>query len=143
MHKVFPYNYTVEPEEMKKINLPCITKLFAERAFMKHSLEAHNTNRVLIKYLLTCIAEATGMQNWHDQPEWLETFHTINAMQRLEQHLEFQANNLKRYIMEDVSTTPDDINLRNIVNQVHRCICLLYTSPSPRDKRQSRMPSSA
>ena len=25
----------------------------------------------------------------------------------------------------------------------HRGICLLYTSPSPRDKRQSRMPSSA
>ena len=24
-----------------------------------------------------------------------------------------------------------------------RIICLLYTSPSPRDKRQSRMPSSA
>ena len=26
---------------------------------------------------------------------------------------------------------------------VHFCHCLLYTSPSPRDKRQSRMPSSA
>ena len=25
----------------------------------------------------------------------------------------------------------------------HAHICLLYTSPSPRDKRQSRMPSSA
>ena len=25
----------------------------------------------------------------------------------------------------------------------HNYICLLYTSPSPRDKRQSRMPSSA
>ena len=25
----------------------------------------------------------------------------------------------------------------------HRHTCLLYTSPSPRDKRQSRMPSSA
>ena len=24
-----------------------------------------------------------------------------------------------------------------------KCSCLLYTSPSPRDKRQSRMPSSA
>ena len=24
-----------------------------------------------------------------------------------------------------------------------KCTCLLYTSPSPRDKRQSRMPSSA
>ena len=27
--------------------------------------------------------------------------------------------------------------------QVQLTICLLYTSPSPRDKRQSRMPSSA
>ena len=25
----------------------------------------------------------------------------------------------------------------------HQRVCLLYTSPSPRDKRQSRMPSSA
>ena len=25
----------------------------------------------------------------------------------------------------------------------HQYLCLLYTSPSPRDKRQSRMPSSA
>ena len=27
-------------------------------------------------------------------------------------------------------------------NQINK-VCLLYTSPSPRDKRQSRMPSSA
>ena len=27
--------------------------------------------------------------------------------------------------------------------EVSQCTCLLYTSPSPRDKRQSRMPSSA
>ena len=26
---------------------------------------------------------------------------------------------------------------------LHAKVCLLYTSPSPRDKRQSRMPSSA
>ena len=29
-----------------------------------------------------------------------------------------------------------------MINDMHAC-CLLYTSPSPRDKRQSRMPSSA
>ena len=29
-----------------------------------------------------------------------------------------------------------------LVGRVFNC-CLLYTSPSPRDKRQSRMPSSA
>ena len=28
------------------------------------------------------------------------------------------------------------------IGKIHK-ICLLYTSPSPRDKRQSRMPSSA
>ena len=28
-------------------------------------------------------------------------------------------------------------------HHTHNDICLLYTSPSPRDKRQSRMPSSA
>ena len=31
-------------------------------------------------------------------------------------------------------------NLYSIIEKGH---CLLYTSPSPRDKRQSRMPSSA
>ena len=47
-----------------------------------------------------------------------------------------------------------DIDLRNALaiasDGVHRrqsralsVACLLYTSPSPRDKRQSRMPSSA
>ena len=34
------------------------------------------------------------------------------------------------------------LKLEDAVAQMHRC-CLLYTSPSPRDKRQSRMPSSA
>ena len=31
----------------------------------------------------------------------------------------------------------------NITKLEKYCACLLYTSPSPRDKRQSRMPSSA
>ena len=35
------------------------------------------------------------------------------------------------------SVLSDKINLYESIN------CLLYTSPSPRDKRQSRMPSSA
>ena len=33
------------------------------------------------------------------------------------------------------------ISMRNFLSEEN--ICLLYTSPSPRDKRQSRMPSSA
>ena len=34
-------------------------------------------------------------------------------------------------------------NLKRHILSVHDKRCLLYTSPSPRDKRQSRMPSSA
>ena len=42
----------------------------------------------------------------------------------------------------------EDQTMENAVSQSSRCLdcgnpCLLYTSPSPRDKRQSRMPSSA
>ena len=40
---------------------------------------------------------------------------------------------LKRYVSENGKILPS-----RITN-----VCLLYTSPSPRDKRQSRMPSSA
>ena len=36
-----------------------------------------------------------------------------------------------------------DIVSGKVVKVDHDEVCLLYTSPSPRDKRQSRMPSSA
>ena len=36
-----------------------------------------------------------------------------------------------------------ELGQKNIVGLEKSTICLLYTSPSPRDKRQSRMPSSA
>ena len=38
---------------------------------------------------------------------------------------------------------PVDQPMRDAVATELILICLLYTSPSPRDKRQSRMPSSA
>ena len=34
-------------------------------------------------------------------------------------------------------------DLENLIQKEGADTCLLYTSPSPRDKRQSRMPSSA
>ena len=34
-------------------------------------------------------------------------------------------------------------SLESLVQVVHNGTCLLYTSPSPRDSRKSRMPSSA
>ena len=43
-------------------------------------------------------------------------------------------------------TTRADTNATNAIarlRQVQREVCLLYTSPSPRDRTRSRMPSSA
>ena len=48
---------------------------------------------------------------------------------------------------KDLFTLSDDISDFNGIPakeaQTYKETCLLYTSPSPRDKRQSRMPSSA
>ena len=37
----------------------------------------------------------------------------------------------------------DIFGMGDVESDADQCTCLLYTSPSPRDKRQSRMPSSA
>ena len=44
-----------------------------------------------------------------------------------------------------IASADNDRQVRSIVDEVDEQLsaCLLYTSPSPRDKRQSRMPSSA
>ena len=50
---------------------------------------------------------------------------------------------------DDITASPEGQGAAEAVGGVARgevhgdCTCLLYTSPSPRDKRQSRMPSSA
>ena len=44
-------------------------------------------------------------------------------------------------LLNDVKEHPDDYQYERARRL--NCSCLLYTSPSPRDKRQSRMPSSA
>ena len=44
----------------------------------------------------------------------------------------------------EIAALHDDINAKSAEVQAALAhVCLLYTSPSPRDKRQSRMPSSA
>ena len=53
--------------------------------------------------------------------------------------------------MQTIALVDDDRNILTSVSialeaegyKVETYTCLLYTSPSPRDKRQSRMPSSA
>ena len=69
-----------------------------------------------------------------------------------EEFFNAQVNQLKRYHVsnprifyngDDVWQVPSEIYGGRKVDVAPYHICLLYTSPSPRDKRQSRMPSSA
>ena len=64
------------------------------------------------------------------------------------------AQKVKQKIIEVTNFTDQDINIEKISTKGDQILdtrlsdvggkgCLLYTSPSPRDKRQSRMPSSA
>ena len=55
---------------------------------------------------------------------------------------------ITRQFYEDLSNLSKNINYSKkkklkLFEQVVRIICLLYTSPSPRDRQKSRMPSSA
>ena len=43
----------------------------------------------------------------------------------------------------DIVSVHNNSGLGGVGNEMMSAACLLYTSPSPRDKRQSRMPSSA
>ena len=45
--------------------------------------------------------------------------------------------------IEKLYIAPGNAGTSNVGENVAIKACLLYTSPSPRDKRQSRMPSSA
>ena len=56
----------------------------------------------------------------------IQNFLSEKDLPRLERKLDAEADNLKRNMFDDW--------LRS---------CLLYTSPSPRDRQKSRMPSSA
>ena len=75
---------------------------------------------------LTAVCTQTGLYEWLRMP--MGTSGSPGCFQRLIAQVCEGLQRVQLYI--------DDI-------VVHSKSCLLYTSPSPRDKRQSRMPSSA
>jgi len=72
----------------------------------------------------------------------------LKALEELVKRL--RANNrVRNYIMSEVDKYPEKIFENNVAKfekaetNVKYNYCLLYTSPSPRDRTRSRMPSSA
>ena len=71
-----------------------------------------------------------------------ETWHAMESLKEdnLVKHLGIcnYSTGLLHDLMNYCETKPEILQIES-----HPYLCLLYTSPSPRDKRQSRMPSSA
>ena len=75
--------------------------------------------------------------NWHNHPDTLGSSNRLISSDYphyLREYLEEHAGGLGIYAVG---------TLGNQIGGLRGTPCLLYTSPSPRDKRQSRMPSSA
>ena len=75
----------------------------------------------------------------------LDIFLTNNLTNKKEKFIPQDKTNVRMYVCGP--TVYDDPHIGNarplVIFDILFKFCLLYTSPSPRDKRQSRMPSSA
>ena len=80
----------------------------------------------------TLVKAVVEMERQTDKLILLASYLQLHQLQSAAAHVT-EAGNL-------LTATEEQAEL--VMNQIHNN-CLLYTSPSPRDKRQSRMPSSA
>ena len=72
----------------------------------------------------------------HDQPDEEKLKNLQTVVKRLGYNLELNKNSLN----DSLNTLLENTFGKNEQNLID---CLLYTSPSPRDRQKSRMPSSA
>ena len=107
---------------LDKIN--SLTELF----LLKYE-EQQDKNRILL----------TSLKEPKKNYSWQQTFESVN---KLSQELEKYVNKGDRCLL--ISENRPEWLISDLAIMLTESItCLLYTSPSPRDKRQSRMPSSA
>src|SRR5674476_436112 len=93
-----------------------------------------------IRQLETRLSETLGEQAWHESG--LTVPSDINALNQKINHLQQQTVDLRLQLDErDQDLTAARATNRELMAQLNTC--LLYTSPSPRDRQKSRMPSSA
>ena len=114
------------------------------------------------KFVTVCVS-GQGIQIWeslpvpeiaeHDEDTYVENTiesYSVNVPYTTqadgESKTEFRIQNRKRTVQILKRRQPQGTEERLEEHTYTACVpytCLLYTSPSPRDKRQSRMPSSA
>ena len=94
---------------------------------------------ILLSTLGLCILSAPAQaRSWVDEPENRVVTNVV-----MEDTIVMRSDTVFREVRVANANVADVVILTNKTFQVLGKNCLLYTSPSPRDQRGSRMPSSA
>ena len=96
--------------------------------------------KIAKKYKALC--RKSRVSSWK---KYKETRQNVNDIVKLMNRIQKKKQtNINTFTKENGEPTdPGEETLDALINAHFPNACLLYTSPSPRDKRQSRMPSSA
>ena len=143
--KLFKCAFEKVPETRLMFNNKCFDLLKIADAMLKGEIEYRKNNfELAFKYLTMAIENEDSLP--YDEPwGWMQPArHALGAL-LLEQGEIERAEAVYR---EDLGFDSSVIRARRHPNNVWSLhglaeCCLLYTSPSPRDMRRSRMPSSA
>ena len=107
-------------------------------------------SHILTTTLLTTAFCSTAWASSPSNPAQLslQTETEIGLNETQDGSLLFKTDRPGRYLKAPMVSTDVKMDIagpviRTTLSQTFKNTCLLYTSPSPRDKRQSRMPSSA
>ena len=88
-------------------------------------------------------------KDWHKFISSTEKLPNKDFKHLKNKNLKVRSIDLHGYTLDEANKTIEDFINKAFSENINKLIvvtgkgCLLYTSPSPRDKRQSRMPSSA
>eukprot|EP00828_Plagiopyla_frontata_P044932 TRINITY_DN7516_c0_g1_i3.p2 TRINITY_DN7516_c0_g1~~TRINITY_DN7516_c0_g1_i3.p2 ORF type:complete len:100 (+),score=5.19 TRINITY_DN7516_c0_g1_i3:96-395(+) len=88
------------------------------------------------------LVQAQMDQNSHISLE-INQHGLMNPLHPLFQINPFSGSREKQGIKQGLDNSDLSVNSVRLGNRKYPCTCLLYTSPSPRDRQKSRMPSSA
>ena len=123
--------------------------------FDEDGFEAHSDGDILLHALIDAILGATGNKDiGHYFPSNENTPDNMPSFEMLKEILEqinfsrFAINNIDMTIISqkiNISSKREviEVNISKLLGLDENKICLLYTTPSPRDLSTSRMPSSA
>ena len=136
---------------------------------LKRVVESYRRIRNTLRFLLSNVSDFDVEDHYLNSKDWLEIDrYAVQMTERIQERIELDyseydfhnvVQRLQNFCSEDLGGFYLDIlkdrlytssegsrnrrSAQNALWHITHSLCLLYTSPSPRDRQKSRMPSSA